>query len=47
VDVRAATAAYARLIGDAGLRRSLGEAGIAHTRRTFDWRVVIAAYRDL
>lgn len=47
VDVRAAGAAYRRLIGDATLRRRMGEAGKARARSLYDWRVVIGAYQAL
>lgn len=47
VDVRAASAAFTRLIGDPDLRRTMGEAASAHARHQFDWRVIIDAYRAL
>ncbi len=47
VDVRAASEAYGRLVGDAALRRRMGEAAKARARNHYDWRVVIAAYQAL
>jgi starch synthase len=47
VDVAACASAYLKLIEDEGLRRRMGEAGLAHARARFDWRVVIAAYQAL
>ncbi len=47
VDVPAATAAFAALIGDAGLRARMGEAAARHARRTFDWAAVIPRYLSL
>jgi len=47
VDVAACTEAYARLIGDADLRRRMGAAGRTEARRRFDWRVVVRAYQEL
>ena len=49
-DVRALRAALERLLGDAELRRRMGEAGRERVRRFFSWAAVtdatIAAYRD-
>jgi len=39
--------AYARLIGDADLRRQLGENARLHALQEFDWAVVFARYRAL
>jgi glycosyltransferase involved in cell wall biosynthesis len=39
--------AYERLIGDAGLRRRLGECGRQRAREEFDWQVVFRRYREL
>jgi starch synthase len=47
VDVRAAAEAFTALIGDAPLRKKMGEAGRARARESFDWRVIIAAYQAL
>lgn len=47
VDVRAAAAAFARLFGDADLRRKMSEAARRRAREVYDWRVITAAYRDL
>lgn len=47
VDVGACAEAYARLLSDAELRRTMGEAGRWRAREAFDWRVVIAAYQEL
>jgi starch synthase len=41
------TGAYARLIGDAGLRRQLGENARRRALQEFDWAVVFARYRAL
>lgn len=38
---------YARLIGDAGLRRELGANARRRAQREFDWSVVFARYRQL
>ncbi|MGH6718544.1 MAG: glycosyltransferase family 4 protein, partial [Alphaproteobacteria bacterium] len=47
VDIGAATEAFARLIGDAELRRRMGAAGRARARADFDWGVVVRRYQDL
>ena len=47
VDVPAAAEAYAALIGNAGLRRRMGEAARAAALATFDWRHIVARYQDL
>lgn len=47
VDIEATTQAFRSLIADADLRRRMGEAGRAHCRERYDWKVVIAAYQDL
>lgn len=47
VDTAECTAAFARLIADAGLRRRMGEAGRAHARTHFDWRVIVRRYQEL
>lgn len=47
VDVAAATAAFARLIRDADLRRRLGAAGRDRARTVYDWAVVIRQYQTL
>jgi hypothetical protein len=47
VDVDAAAAAYARLLGDADLRRQMGEAGRRRVLERFTWQGVIAAYEAL
>lgn len=47
VDVEFCAKAYLKLIEDPALRRRMGEAGQAHARAKFDWRVVIAAYQAL
>jgi len=41
------TGAYARLIGDAGLRRQLGENARRRALQEFDWTMVFARYRAL
>jgi len=47
VDIDAATAAYARLIADADLRRGMGDAGRARARSVYDWSAIIPAYEAL
>jgi hypothetical protein len=47
VDPEACAAAYARLAGDAGLRRQMGAAARARAVAQFDWRVVIRQYQQL
>ncbi len=43
-----ACAEYAgRLATDAGLRRAMGESGMARAREVFDWKVVVAAHEAL
>jgi glycosyltransferase involved in cell wall biosynthesis len=45
-DVEGLGAALARLAGDAGLRRALGEAGRLRTREEFDWEEKLRLVRD-
>jgi glycosyltransferase involved in cell wall biosynthesis len=47
VDVEAAARALTTLVGDADLRRRMGDAGRQRARETFDWRSVIRAYEEL
>ncbi|MBP7334406.1 glycosyltransferase family 4 protein [Niveispirillum sp.] len=47
VDVEQTTQAFRTLIADPGLRRRMGDAGRRRSRETFDWRVVVGAYKDL
>ena len=47
VDLRATADAFTALIGDAELRRRMGEAGRKRAREEFDWRVIVAAYQAL
>ncbi|MDP3415062.1 MAG: hypothetical protein Q8S40_03695, partial [Falsiroseomonas sp.] len=47
VDVAAAGAAFAALIGDAGLRARLSAAAGGRARTIYDWSVVIGQYRAL
>lgn len=51
VDQGALTGALTTLVGDAGLRRRMGEAGKRHAQAQFDWRAIIpqheALWRDL
>lgn len=47
VDGAQLTQAYARLIGDPGLRRQLGENARRRALQEFDWSVVFARYRAL
>lgn len=47
VDVVQAAQAFARLFADPQLRRTMGEAGRAHARATYDWSVVMPQYKAL
>ncbi|HET6518983.1 MAG TPA: hypothetical protein VFG47_04080, partial [Geminicoccaceae bacterium] len=47
VDVGAAAAAFAALLGEPERRARMGAAGRARARALYDWRVVIAAYQEL
>jgi starch synthase len=47
IDVRRCVEMLVRLIDDPALRRRMGAAGRQRVREEFDWRVVIAAYREL
>lgn len=47
IDVRRCVEMLVRLIDDPALRRRMGAAGRQRVRETFDWRAVIAAYREL
>ena len=47
VDVGAAAAAYAALLGDPELRRRMGEAGRRRAKAVYDWPVVIGCYQAL
>ena len=47
IDVPAATEAYVALIGDAALRRRMGDAGRERARRLFDWAVIVRRYQAL
>jgi hypothetical protein len=47
VDVNAAARAFATLFADADLRKRMGESGRARAQALFDWRHVVAHYRDL
>ena len=47
VDVERAGDAYARLVGDEGLRRTMGEAGRRRVMELYDWRIVFRRYRAL
>ena len=47
VDVGAAATAYARLAGDAALRRTMGRAGQRRASESFDWSSVIDSYLAL
>ena len=46
-DLDARAEAIARLAGDTALRRRQGQAAAARARRLYDWRAVVAAYRNL
>ena len=45
VDVPAAADAYLALMGDAGLRRRMGDAARAAALAIFDWRRIVARYQ--
>lgn len=47
VDISEAAAAYTTLIGDAGLRRRMGEAARARAWAEYDWGRIIPAYQAL
>jgi hypothetical protein len=47
VDVSAAAAAYARLLGDAALRQQLGAAARQRALRQFTWKQVVHAYEEI
>src|SRR5262249_44477851 len=47
VDVPAAAAAYTRLLGDATLRRQMGDAGRQRVLERFTWEHIIRAYESL
>lgn len=47
VDVEAATAACVRMIESPELRRRCGAAGQTRARETFNWPVIVKAYREL
>jgi glycosyltransferase involved in cell wall biosynthesis len=47
VDPEACAAAYARLLGDPGLRRQMGAAARQRAVELFDWKVVIGRYQAL
>ena len=47
VDVPAAARAFDQLLGDAALRRRMGEAGRARAREVYDWRHIMGQYRAL
>lgn len=47
VDVMQAAQAFARLFANPDLRRTMGEAGRAHARATYDWSVVMPQYKAL
>ncbi len=47
VDPVAAAEAYARLLGDANLRRSMGAAGRQRVQERFAWNRVVRAYEEL
>lgn len=47
VDIARAADAFRTLIADPARRRRMGEAGRAHARARFDWRIVIPAYQTL
>ncbi|MEW5773872.1 MAG: glycosyltransferase family 4 protein [Thermodesulfobacteriota bacterium] len=47
VDVAACAEFAGMLATDAGLRRRLGESGMARAREAFDWKVVVAAHEAL
>jgi glycosyltransferase involved in cell wall biosynthesis len=47
VDADAAARAFVTLIEDAELRRTMGEAGAARARATYDWPHIVRAYQEL
>lgn len=47
VDIEATIEACTKLVGDASLRRRMGENGRARAVETFDWSVVIGRYQDI
>ncbi|OYQ31766.1 hypothetical protein CHU95_21810 [Niveispirillum lacus] len=47
VDVAATTQAFRSLIADPDLRRRMGAAGRQRSQQVFDWKVVIASYKEL
>jgi starch synthase len=47
VDTEACATAYARLAGDASLRRAMGAAGRQRAREEFDWAVIVRRYQAL
>lgn len=47
VDIGVARDAFVALLGDADLRRRMGEAGRARALAMYDWRVVVAAHQAL
>lgn len=47
VDIDAAAAALAQLIGEPGLRQRLGENGRRRARETYDWPVILNSYHQL
>jgi glycosyltransferase involved in cell wall biosynthesis len=47
VDCRAAAEAFARLLGDAALRQSMGEAGRQQALAQFGWQHIVRAYENL
>lgn len=47
VDVRLAIEAFTSLIGNAEMRKSMGQAGQARARQIYDWKNIIAQYQTL
>ncbi|MEK9725561.1 MAG: glycosyltransferase [Rhodospirillaceae bacterium] len=47
VDVAKTAEAFTVLVENEGRRQGMGASGRQHAQRTFDWRIVVAAYQDL
>lgn len=47
VDVTETARAFIALMGNAELRRSMGERGQARARSVFDWRIIVNQYQEL
>lgn len=47
VDVEETAQAYAALIGNAGLRKKMGDAARTRASETYDWKHIVTSYQDL